>query len=468
MRFQLLRQAQRIGAEVAVFMLLISATSAWARPAEQSEIENLQLPTFTFSEGKSQGIKFIANDRIADASGEAKVERKSGMTEIEIELDEMKTALHFGGDFATYVLWAVSPEGDGYNLGEFILKGNRSKLNVSTYLQTFGLIVTAEPHFMVDRPSRFVVLSSESPESVSVPSRLAPIRFVGNQETYRYSNTRLTHAPESSGEIRTEIRQANVALQLAQRAGAAEYASGDFLKARQALDAMILAVEDGIVDHTGGMLARETIRLATRAEKTAVVGRREADVVAQQVRFRSQITQLSSELQATRRNLEREVMRASGREHDLSIALDTARQETEKALGRILKTRKTAEGLVVSLPGILFDSNATTLKSEMREILSQVAGILQLIPGFHIDVEGHTDSIGSAEDNAWLSEARGQSVREFLVSAGVPTGSVSVKAFGEGLPIASNDTPEGRLKNRRVDLVILDLPEQSAEATPNE
>jgi hypothetical protein len=57
-------------------------------------------------------------------SGEAKVERKSGMTEIEIELDEMKTALHFGWDFATYVLWAVSPEGAGFNLGELALKGN--------------------------------------------------------------------------------------------------------------------------------------------------------------------------------------------------------------------------------------------------------------------------------------------------------------------------------------------------------
>ena len=97
-------------------------------------------------------IKFKGTERLPKASGEAKVERKKGTTEIEIELDEMKPATGFGGDYATYVLWVVSPEGQVDNAGEFILQGNRSKLNVSTPLTTFGLFVTAEPHFL-DRKS---------------------------------------------------------------------------------------------------------------------------------------------------------------------------------------------------------------------------------------------------------------------------------------------------------------------------
>src|SRR3990172_1533570 len=92
----------------------------------------------TYPEGVTIGIKFKGTDRLPDASGEAKVERKRGMTEVEIELDEMKPASYFGGDIATYVLWIVSPEGHVDNTGEFVLEGNRSKLNVSTPLETFG------------------------------------------------------------------------------------------------------------------------------------------------------------------------------------------------------------------------------------------------------------------------------------------------------------------------------------------
>jgi hypothetical protein len=90
----------------------------------------------SYPEGPTLGIKFRGTEKLPDASGEAKVERKRGMTEIEIELDEMKPAPFFGGDIATYVLWTVSPEGHVSNGGEFIIQGNRSKLNVSTPLQT--------------------------------------------------------------------------------------------------------------------------------------------------------------------------------------------------------------------------------------------------------------------------------------------------------------------------------------------
>ena len=449
--------------------ILVPTAEAIALPAGQSGIGTTYIPTYAYTKGQSRGIGFIPNHRIAEASGEAKVERKSGMTEIEIELDEMKTALHFGGDFATYVLWAVSPEGTGFNLGEFVLKGNRSKLNVSTHLQTFGMMVTAEPHFMVESPSPFIVLSNEPPSDYDtrfVPT--APISFIDEQDAYHYTNTRLTHAPESSGEVRTEIRQANVALQLAERARAPEHAATEFRNARRALDEMILAVRDRVVDHTGGMLARTAIRLAVHARKTVLARTREAGVIAERVRFREQIAELNDELEETKATLEQEIARASGRERSLEIAIDRARERTEEALSEILAIQKTAEGLILGIPDPLFDSNRTTLKPETREMLSRISGILQLIPGFHIHVEGHSDSVGSADYNESLSKARAMSVQDYLLSAGLPARSVSVEAIGETEPLTSNDTPEGREQNRRVRLVILNLPEQAARVAPEE
>jgi outer membrane protein OmpA-like peptidoglycan-associated protein len=461
MRSPFTRNTSAITAGLAVFLLSLTSDSATVAAPQQFADETVYLPTFSYAQRRTRGIKLVPNYRIAEASGEAKVERKSGMTEIEIELDEMKTALHFGGNFATYVLWAVSPEGHASNLGEFVLKGNRSKLNVSTYLQTFGLMVTAEPHFMVESPSRFIVLSNESDENLEGEGT-ASIRYVGDEGTYRYTNTRLGHAPESSGEVRTEIRQANVAIQLAERAGAAEHAPSDFRKAHEALNTMILAVEDGSIDRTGGALAHEAIRLAARAEKAAIVSGQAAAVATERVQFAHRITQLNAELDATKLTLEREMASARGHGQTLEIALEEARVRTEETLGKILETERTAEGLIVSLPGVFFDSDRATLKPETREVLSRVAGILQLIPGFQLQVEGHSDSTGATEYNRTLSLQRASSVQSYFISAGVHSGRISVNGLGETQPVESNQTAEGRSQNRPVDLVIVEGGRQTA------
>ena len=95
------------------------------------------------------------------AYGEAKVETKKGYTEIEVEFDDLEPANKFGPEFLTYVLWAVSPEGRASNLGEILLdKTADGKLNVTTELQAFGMIVTAEPYFAVTQPSDVVVMEN--------------------------------------------------------------------------------------------------------------------------------------------------------------------------------------------------------------------------------------------------------------------------------------------------------------------
>src|SRR5689334_7960987 len=108
----------------------------------------------------STKIDFQGTPLLPEARGEAKVESKQGYIEIEVEFDDLQGATRFGPEYLTYVMWAITPEGRATNLGEVILNGAKSKLNVTTELQAFGLIVTAEPYFAVSQPSDVVVMEN--------------------------------------------------------------------------------------------------------------------------------------------------------------------------------------------------------------------------------------------------------------------------------------------------------------------
>ncbi len=106
------------------------------------------------------------------AAGEAKVESKRGAMEIEAEFRGLDKPTAFGNEYLTYVLWAISPEGRSVNLGEVLVGGNhRSKLDVTTDLQTFALIVTAEPYYAVRRPSNVVILENEVRPDTAAPAK---------------------------------------------------------------------------------------------------------------------------------------------------------------------------------------------------------------------------------------------------------------------------------------------------------
>ena len=108
----------------------------------------------------STKVDFRGTPLLPDARGEAKVESKQGYMEIDVEFDDLQGATRFGPEYLTYVMWAITPEGRATNLGEVILNGSKSKLDVTTELQAFGLIVTAEPYFAVSQPSDVVVMEN--------------------------------------------------------------------------------------------------------------------------------------------------------------------------------------------------------------------------------------------------------------------------------------------------------------------
>src|ERR1051325_10471318 len=105
-------------------------------------------------------IDFRGTDVLPKAHGEAKVESKQGYIEIEVEFDNMQPATKNGAEYLTYVLWAVTPEGRTSNLGEVLLNGTKGKLDVTTELQVFALVVTAEPYFAVSQPSDLIVMEN--------------------------------------------------------------------------------------------------------------------------------------------------------------------------------------------------------------------------------------------------------------------------------------------------------------------
>jgi len=130
------------------------------------------------------------------------------------------------------------------------------------------------------------------------------------------------------------------------------------------------------------------------------------------------------------------------------------RARLREQLQVIFETRDTARGLIVNMPNVLFAFNKDTLRPEAREKLAKLAGILLSNPGLSVAVEGHADAIGSDAYNMELSQRRADSVRTYLIAQGIQSSGITARGFGESVPVASNETAEGRALNRRVEVVL--------------
>jgi outer membrane protein OmpA-like peptidoglycan-associated protein len=130
------------------------------------------------------------------------------------------------------------------------------------------------------------------------------------------------------------------------------------------------------------------------------------------------------------------------------------RERLRLQLNAILETRETARGLIVNINDVLFDFNKYTLKPGAREKMAKVSGILLAYPGLKLQLEGHTDSVGSDDYNLKLSQERADAVRDFLAEQGVVVANITSVGLGKSDPVASNDSASGRQQNRRVELVV--------------
>jgi outer membrane protein OmpA-like peptidoglycan-associated protein len=488
------RQAPRVQFLITSLLLtlwLVAPASGQQAAAEPAAAAQRILPAFTFPEGRTVRLPLQGTDRLPGARGEARVERKRGRTEIAIRLRDMKSALLFGGDYNTYVLWTVSPEGLVHNAGEFILRGSNSELSAASPLLTFGMFVSAEPHFLVDVPSRFVVLEVvREGQDAAVPPR--NILYQEADRGYTALRESLANEQQTGGEFRVDRQQAMTAVALAERAEAQRYAPQELAQARDALRRTIDAL--GRNPEEMSVLAHHTVRLAVEARRLAIERARQSAIdtdlrelrarvadleqslqEATQARraagleverYRDEAARLKVSLQEAQTQLQqsqREVRRLSYLQAEAETAAEKARREADEirdrmqeALGRVAETRESARGLVVNLPDILFDSGRTSLRPEAKEVLSRVTGILLVTPGYKLSIEGHTDSTGSSRLNQELSDKRAQAVHDYLAQAGFDAASMTTVGFGQSQPIAPNETRDGRQRNRRVEIVILD------------
>ena len=133
---------------------------------------------------------------------------------------------------------------------------------------------------------------------------------------------------------------------------------------------------------------------------------------------------------------------------------EAMRQRLLDQLNQVLETKDTDRGLVVSMPDVLFDSGSYTLKPAARERLARISGIVLAYPDLRLEIEGHTDSVGSDAYNQSLSEKRAASVRDYLVDNNVSINNVIARGFGKTRPVADNSTAKGRQLNRRVEMIV--------------
>ena len=187
--------------------------------------------------GGSTKVDFRGTPLLPQAKGEAKIESKQGYIEIEVEFDELEPATKFGPEYLTYTMWAITPEGRATNLGEVLLNGSESKLNVTTELQSFGLIVTAEPYFAVSQPSDVVVMENFIRGDTEGKIEIVDAKY----ELLKRGQYTMTASPGQlqarvlDGKTPLELHQARNAVQLARFAGADRYAGDTFTKAENQL-----------------------------------------------------------------------------------------------------------------------------------------------------------------------------------------------------------------------------------------
>ncbi len=175
--------------------------------------------------GGATKLDFAGTDLMPKANGEAKVESKQGYIEIEVEFDELQKPTTFGNEYLTYILWAITPEGRAVNLGEVLLNGNRSKLDVTTDLQAFALIVTAEPYYAVRQPSNVVVLENVIREDTKGTTEVVDAKY-DLLERGGYIPTGYKFDPVVlNAKLPLEFFEARNALRIAQSEGADKYAS---------------------------------------------------------------------------------------------------------------------------------------------------------------------------------------------------------------------------------------------------
>jgi outer membrane protein OmpA-like peptidoglycan-associated protein len=506
---------------VSICVLLLAAAAAAQQdnppvePMDQTPVFRVNVVSRTTKavnyrhRGGSTTVDIKGTDLMPDARGKAKVDSKAGRLQINVELSRLGPPSKIGPQYLTYVLWAITPEGRANNLGEIVPDDNgKSNVDVTTDLQAFGLIVTAEPYFSVIRPSNQVVAENVIRQETKGFEEAIDTKFdmlEGGQYTIDMPAQQL---PSAMADPKTPLTllEARNAVAMAKAAGAEHYAADSLKKAKDYLaraedylqrkqgktpigtaargatqmaeDARVLTLrrkeQERLANEKQAMLDRQQkaeadAKAAAEAEAQARArsdedARRRAQAemdraAAEKAQAEAQLQQAQADAARAAAQADQEKAQAEA-ERQRAAADEAIRQKEEQRqrllnqLNQVLETKDTDRGLVVSMPDVLFDSGSYTLKPAARERLARISGIVLAYPDLRLEIEGHTDSVGSDSYNQTLSEKRAASVRDYLVSSNVSINNVIARGFGKTRPVADNGTAKGRQLNRRVEMIV--------------
>ena len=441
-----------------------------------------------FHRNGSTRIGFNGTSLLPQAKGGAEVNSLNGRTAIRAHFEGLIAPNSFGIEYLTYVLWAVTPQGRPENLGEVLWSHGKADISVTTNLQSFGLILTAEPYFAVTMPSDLVVAqnfvlpkTSGVLETINAHYSLLPrgaYSQVAGRHTVLHPITRNDRSP-------LELYEATNAVQIAEAAGAQQWAADAIASARQDLDnaqqmdihqknmkeeityarEAVQTAEDARVvtirkirEHDEAEEKAAAAAAQQQAEQRAEAAREQQEQEAAQAQqAAAQAAQAQQQAQAAQAAAEQARQRQQAAEQAAAAAAQQTEQMREKLrnqLNQVLQTQETARGLIVNMNDVLFATNRYELKPDAQIKLAKVSGILLSYPSLKLQVEGYTDSTGSPGYNLELSQKRATSVEAFLIAQGVQPGSITAQGYGEADPVADNGTSAGRAQNRRVQLVI--------------
>ena len=503
------------------FLTLLGCASVFATTVfAQGDVPRRTIAV-TYPLDESVEIKFRGTTLLPRLKGEAKVKRAGRRgTRVELAIDNLPRANELGGIYTTFILWAISPDGRVDNLGEIKRGGSAyiaSKLDVTTPLQTFALIITAEPHFLMKVPSRMVVLENLAPQRPGKSQiETVNVQYIGNSSDYfrdprvpEIASTDYKEIPVSLLGARQSVNLARFASGKTDAPQELQQAEDDLLAAEKALrfnqptaEVDVLArkatssgakAEEMAMSRRAARLRREDIQRRDEAlqsaEKSADSAQREiaqlrdeldkeqraresaerdAEAANQQLREqRSEVARLRDELQSVRSEGEAakiNLARLEGAKHAEDERRDAeAREQQRRAAEATLKqtlakygtVKETSRGFQLLLPESIWSGpRAATLVSSAAAKLEPLAALLASNPDYQIMIEAYTDSKGDEVSLQQLTQQRARQLSERFQAAGVDASRVQANGMGAANPLAANTTLSGRAKNRRTEITF--------------
>ena len=503
------------------FVFALTACLLFVSVAVGQQDTERKTVAITYPLDETVTVRFRGTTVLPRLKGEAKVKRAGRRgTRVEFSVDDLPRASELGGPYTTYILWAISPEGNVDNLGEIKRSGSSfvdSKLDVTTPLQSFALLLTAEPHFLMKVPSRMVIMENLPPRKPNGSQvETVDVKYIGNSSDY-FRNVRVPDVADAdyrqtpvsllgarqalalakyagaSQDAPEELRAAEDQLQLAEKAWRLNQPTSEIdMEARKATSAGAHAEEvtgarrtarlareetrrrdDAIraAEKNADALEREVAQLRSALDKETrarELAERDAGTANDQLRekrveiarLRDENQQLRSDSDAAKLKLarlegEKDAENARVEAERLAVERRNAEATLKQTLAKYGSVKESATGFRLILPeNIWSNARQANLSTASAAKLEPLAALLASNPDYQILIEAYTDNRGDEVSLQQLTQERARVLSDRFQSAGVEPARIQANGMGASNPVAPNTTVAGRTRNRRVEITF--------------